>query len=66
MHDFEPGPLTQKFLDNLTMTWPRRTIHMNIDGKNSQVHGIIQVVIKRYHSHRDSVNYRATFNIFLI
>lgn len=31
MHEFEPGPLTQNFLDNMTVTWPQRIIKRNID-----------------------------------
>lgn len=31
VHEFESGPLTQNFLDNLVMTWPRRTILRCID-----------------------------------
>ena len=30
-HDFEPGPLSQNFLDNMVETWPRRTILRRID-----------------------------------
>ena len=29
--EFETGPLTQNFLDNLVSTWPRRTIQRGID-----------------------------------
>ena len=34
VHDFEPGSLTQNFMDNLVGTWPRRTIlrHIDYDG----------------------------------
>ena len=37
MPEFEPGPLTQNFLDNLAATWPRRTIQkgINHDGDSS-------------------------------
>ena len=31
VHEFEPGPLSQNFVDNLTGTWPRRTILRQID-----------------------------------
>ena len=31
VHEFEPGPLSQNFMDNLTGTWPRRTILRYID-----------------------------------
>ena len=31
MHEFEPGPLSQNFLDNLIATWPRRTIQRYIE-----------------------------------
>ena len=31
VHDFEPGPLTQNFADNLIGTWPRKTIVRHID-----------------------------------
>ena len=31
VHDFEPDPLTQNFLDNLVSTWPRRIILKHID-----------------------------------
>ena len=31
VHDFEPGPLTQNFLNNLVESWPRRTILRRID-----------------------------------
>ena len=37
-----------------------------IDVRNSQVHGIVQVVMKRYRSHMDSVNYKSTLNILLV
>ena len=30
MPEFETGPLTQNFLDNLVSTWPRRTIQRGI------------------------------------
>ena len=30
VHEFEPGPLTQNFLDNLAATWPLRTIQRNL------------------------------------
>ena len=26
VHEFEPGPLSQNFMDNLAETWSRRTI----------------------------------------
>ena len=34
VHEFELGPLSQNFVDNLVGTWPRRTIlrHINYDG----------------------------------
>ena len=34
VHEFEPGPLSQNFVDNLVGTWPRRTIlrHIDYDG----------------------------------
>ena len=34
VHEFEPGPLSQNFVDNLVETWPRRTIlrHIDYDG----------------------------------
>ena len=37
MPEFEPGPLTQNFLDNLAATWPRRAIQrgINHDGDSS-------------------------------
>ena len=31
VHDFEPGPLTQNFLDNLVGTWPHRIFLRHID-----------------------------------
>ena len=31
VHEFEPGSLSQNFVDNLTGTWPRRTILRQID-----------------------------------
>ena len=31
MPEFETGPLTQNFLDNLAATWPRRTIQRGLD-----------------------------------
>ena len=31
VHEFEPGPLSQNFMENLTGTWPRRTILRQID-----------------------------------
>ena len=31
VHDFEPGPLSQNFLDNLVGTWLRRTVLRHID-----------------------------------
>ena len=31
VHEFEPGPLSQNFLDNLVGTWPRRTVLRHID-----------------------------------
>ena len=31
VHKFEPGPVSQNFVDNLTGTWPRRTILRQID-----------------------------------
>ena len=31
IHEFKPGPLSQNFVDNLTGTWPRRTILRYID-----------------------------------
>ena len=31
VHEFEPGPLSQNFMDNMTETWPRRTILRYID-----------------------------------
>ena len=31
VHEFEPGPLSQNFMDNLTGTWPQRTILRYID-----------------------------------
>ena len=31
IHNFEPGPLSQNFMDNLVETWPRRTILKRID-----------------------------------
>ena len=31
MHEFEPGPLSQNFLDNLIATWPHRTIQRYIE-----------------------------------
>ena len=31
MHEFEPGPLTQNFLNNLVAMWPSRTIQRHID-----------------------------------
>ena len=31
VHDFEPGPLSQNFVDNLVETWPHRTILRHID-----------------------------------
>ena len=31
MYEFEPGPLSQNFLDNLIATWPRRTIQRYIE-----------------------------------
>lgn len=31
MPEFESGPLTQNFLDNLAVTWPRRTIQRGIN-----------------------------------
>ena len=31
VYNFEPGPLTHNFLDNLVGTWPRITIMRHID-----------------------------------
>ena len=31
MPEFESGPLTQNFLDNLAATWPHRTIQRGIN-----------------------------------
>ena len=31
MHEFEPGSLSQNFIDNLVTTWPRRTIQRYIE-----------------------------------
>ena len=31
VHEFEPGSLSQNFVDNLIETWPRRTILRHID-----------------------------------
>ena len=31
VHEFEPRPLSQNFMDNLVGTWPRRTIMRHID-----------------------------------
>ena len=35
--EFEPGPLSQNFMDNLVRTWPRRTVlrHIDYDGDMS-------------------------------
>ena len=37
VHEFEPGPLSQNFVDNLLRTWPRRTVlrHIDYDGDMS-------------------------------
>ena len=34
IHEFGPGPLSQNFVDNLTGTWPRKTIlrYINYNG----------------------------------
>ena len=34
VHEFEPEPHSQNFLDNLVGTWPRKTIlrHIDYDG----------------------------------
>ena len=31
VYEFEPGPLSQNFVDNLVGTWPQRTILRYID-----------------------------------
>ena len=31
IHEFGPGPLSQNFVDNLTGTWPRKTVLRHID-----------------------------------
>ena len=31
VHEFGPEPLSQNFVDNLTRTWPRRTVLRHID-----------------------------------
>lgn len=36
VHEFEPGPLTRNFLDNLVATWPRRAIQRYIDYNGDQ------------------------------
>ena len=37
MHEFEPGPFSQNFLDNLVITWSRKTIqrYIEYDGDRS-------------------------------
>ena len=31
VHEFGPGPLSQNFVDNLSVTWPQRSIMRHID-----------------------------------